>query len=145
MVLLAALVCPVPGSAEKGPAVKDYPVDRVAEDVYVIHGPLGMPAPENQGFMNNPAFVITDDGVVVIDPGASVQSGEMFLRVMAKVTKSDVMIEIPGRSIAFLGDNVLNNRVPRIDGGLIQGNMRCVHTHHGGRDENLCSWPRTDG
>ncbi|TCK16962.1 glyoxylase-like metal-dependent hydrolase (beta-lactamase superfamily II) [Thiogranum longum] len=220
LALLAALLIPLSVLAEKGPAVKDYPVDRVAEDVYVIHGPLGTPGPENQGFMNNPAFAVTDEGVVVIDPGASVQSGEMLLRVMAKVTKepiiavfnthihgdhwlgnqairdvypdvpiyghpkmisliesgsgqswvdlmerltegktkgtrvvgpnkavkngdefkfggmtfrihhfgkahttSDVMIEIPERSIAFLGDNVLNNRVPRIDEGSIQGNI----------------------
>ena len=64
--------------ADKGPAIKDYPARQVTDNVYVIHGPLGMPNPENQGFMNNPAFVITKDGIVVIDPGSSVQIGEML-------------------------------------------------------------------
>jgi len=206
--------------ADKGPALKDYPAEQVTENVYVIHGPLGMPNPENQGFMNNPAFVITNDGIVIIDPGSSVQTGEMLLRVMAKIsnkpviavfnthihgdhwlgnqairaaypdapiyghpnmialieagegqnwvdllerltegktagtgvtgpnktvdngdtfkyggvafrihhfgkahTTSDIMIEIPERSVTFLGDNVLNDRVPRIDDGNVQGNI----------------------
>jgi len=56
--------------ADKGPAIKDYPVNQVAENVYVIHGPLGTPNPQNQGFMNNPGFVVTNDGIVVIDRGS---------------------------------------------------------------------------
>lgn len=207
--------------AARGPDIKDYPADQVARNVYVIHGPLGTPNTKNKGFMNNPAFVITDDGIVVIDPGSSVQVGEMLLRVIAKVsnkplravfnthihgdhwlgnqairaaypnvpiyghpkmialieagagqhwvdlmdrltkgktagttvtapnkpvnngdvftfgdvtfkihhygkahTTSDIMIEIPERSITFLGDIALNGRLPRIDDGDIQGNIR---------------------
>ncbi len=207
--------------AGKGPAIKDYPAEQVTENVYVIHGPLGMPNPENQGFMNNPAFVITNDGIVVIDPGSSVQIGEMLLRAIAKISKkpvvavfnthihgdhwlgnqairaaypdspiyghpnmialieagegrswvdllerltkgktagtgvtapnkatnngdvfkyggitfrvhhfgkahttSDIMIEVPEFSVAFLGDNVLNKRVPRIDDSDILGNIK---------------------
>jgi len=41
-------------AAEKGPAVPDYPVDKVAENIYVIHGPVTTPNEKNQGFMNNP-------------------------------------------------------------------------------------------
>jgi len=220
LALMAAFLFSTLSLADKGPAIKDYPAKQVTDNVYVIHGPLGMPNPENQGFMNNPAFVITKDGMVVIDPGSSVQIGEMLLRVMAKISKkpviavfnthihgdhwlgnqairaaypnapiyghpnmvalieagegrnwvdllerltkgktagtgvtgpnktvnngdvfkyggvtfrvhhygkahttSDIMIEVPERSIAFLGDNVLNKRVPRIDDGDIQGNI----------------------
>ncbi|HHJ15086.1 MAG TPA: MBL fold metallo-hydrolase [Gammaproteobacteria bacterium] len=209
--------------ANKGPAIKDYPADKVADNIYVIHGPLGLPDSGNQGFMNNPAFVITNDGIVAIDPGSSVQTGEMMLRVMAKIsdkpviavfnthihgdhwlgnqalraaypdapiyghpnmialieagegqnwadrleqmtegktagtvvtgpnktvdhgatfkyggttvkihhygkahTTSDLMIEIPERSVTFLGDNVLNDRIPRIDDGDIQGNIGTI-------------------
>ena len=43
--------------------------EQVAPGVYVIHGPTELPSPSNQGFMNNPAFIVTDEGVVVIDPG----------------------------------------------------------------------------
>ncbi len=217
--IVSCLISPL-SLADKGPALKDYLAEQVADNVYVIHGPLDTPNPVNQGFMNNPAFVITRDGIVVIDPGSSVQTGEMVLRVMAKIsekpviavfnshihgdhwlgnqairaaypdapiyghpnmialieagagkewvelmgrltegktegtgitapnktinngdvfkygemtfnvhhygkshTTSDIMIEIPERSITFLGDNVLKDRVPRIDDGDVQGNI----------------------
>jgi glyoxylase-like metal-dependent hydrolase (beta-lactamase superfamily II) len=220
LALTAGFLFPHLSIADKGPALKDYPAEQVTENVYVIHGPLSMPNPENQGFMNNPAFVITNDGIVIVDPGSSVQTGEMLLRVMTKIsdkpviavfnthihgdhwlgnqairaaypdipiyghpnmvalieagegrtwvnlmerltegkttgtgvtgptktvdngdtfkyggitfrvhhygkahTTSDIMIEIPERSITFLGDNALIDRVPRIDDGDIQGNI----------------------
>lgn len=78
-------------AAERGPAVPDYPADRIADRVYVIHGPLGVPSVENQGFMNNPGFVIGDAGVIVIDPGSSVQTGEMVLRQIRKLTDLPVL------------------------------------------------------
>jgi len=70
--------------------VRDYPLAKVAAHTYVIHGPLGYPSVENQGFMNNPSFVITKDSVVVIDPGSSLQAGRMFLKQMRTVTKLPV-------------------------------------------------------
>ena len=39
-------------------------------------------------------------------------------------TTSDVMVEIVEASVVFLGDNVLNGRVPRLDDGDIVGNIR---------------------
>ncbi|MBU0500435.1 MAG: MBL fold metallo-hydrolase [Gammaproteobacteria bacterium] len=74
--------------AEEG--VRDYPAQQVAPHTYVIHGPLGYPSVENQGFMNNPAFVVTPQGVVVIDPGSSVQAGRMVLRQIRAVTDRPV-------------------------------------------------------
>ena len=226
MRLLSLLLCltafSTPGCSDKrGPAVPDYTADRVAESVYVIHGPITTPNPQNQGFMNNPGIVISTAGVVIIDPGASVQSGEMVLRAVGKLTDkpvvavfnshihgdhwlgnqairtaypnaaiyghpnmielinngegtswvklmeqltegktagtevvapdspaghsdeirvdeltfrihnygtshttSDLMVEIVESGVVFLGDNVLNGRIPRIDEGDIQGNIR---------------------
>lgn len=69
-----------------GERVRDYPARRIAPHTYVIEGPLGYPSVANQGFMNNPAFVITRSGVVVIDPGSSVQAGRMVARQIRKLT-----------------------------------------------------------
>lgn len=78
--------------AEKAPPIKaEYTAKKVADAVYVIHGPKGLPSPENQGFMNNPGFVITDAGVVVIDPGSSVQVGEMVLAQIREITDQPVV------------------------------------------------------
>jgi len=217
--LLPLLLISFPADA-RGPDVRDYPADKVSDTIYVIHGPLETPNPKNQGFMNNPAFVITSKGIVIIDPGSSIQIGEMVLRVIRKTsdqpviavfnthihgdhwlgnqaiqaaypdvpiyghpnmielieqgegenwvsllerltenqtagtevvapnmavgngdnfefgdtsvrihhygtahTTSDLMIEMPELSVTFLGDNVLNDRIPRIDDGNIQGNI----------------------
>ncbi len=77
--------------AQRGPDIPDYTADKVAEGVYVIHGPLGVPSVENRGFINNPAFVVGESGVLVIDPGSSVQIGEMVLRQIRQVTDLPVV------------------------------------------------------
>jgi glyoxylase-like metal-dependent hydrolase (beta-lactamase superfamily II) len=71
-------------------AVRDHPAAQISPHVWVIEGPLGYPSVENQGFMNNPAFVVTAQGVVVIDPGSSVQAGRMVLKQIRKVTDKPV-------------------------------------------------------
>ena len=75
----------------KAAAIPDYPADKLGDNVWVIHGPREFPNPKNQGFMNNPALVLTSAGAVIIDPGASVQTGEMVLRVFGKITSAPVV------------------------------------------------------
>lgn len=77
--------------AETGPGIPDYAPVEVAHGVYVIHGPLGVPSVENRGFINNPAFIVGETGVVVIDPGSSVQIGEMVLRQIRRITELPVV------------------------------------------------------
>jgi glyoxylase-like metal-dependent hydrolase (beta-lactamase superfamily II) len=73
-----------------GEIVRDYPVSRVGDSTYVIIGPMGYPSVENQGFMNNPAWIVTDGGVIVIDPGSSLQAGRMVLKHIAETTDRPV-------------------------------------------------------
>src|SRR5215213_6837083 len=77
-------------AADKKDVVRDYPLDKIAAHTYVIHGGLGYFSVANQGFMNNPAFVVTREGVVVIDPGSSVQAGRMVMKQLRKVTDKPV-------------------------------------------------------
>ncbi len=80
-----------PLCAAAGDTVRDYPFMQVAENTWVIHGPLEMPNVANQGFMNNPGIVITDAGIVVVDPGSSLQAGEMVLRMIRQVSDKPVV------------------------------------------------------
>jgi glyoxylase-like metal-dependent hydrolase (beta-lactamase superfamily II) len=82
---LIAILLPITANAADNP-VRDYPAQKIAAHTYVIHGPLGQPSVKNQGFMNNPGFIVTQDGVVVIDPGSSLETGRMVLRQITKVT-----------------------------------------------------------
>lgn len=88
--LLAALAFCTPVLAGPQDLVRPYPAQKVSPSVYVIHGPQGVPSVENQSFMNNPAWVITSEGVVVIDPGSSVQAGRMVMAQLKKTTKKPV-------------------------------------------------------
>ncbi len=72
------------------PVVEALPLEQLTEHIYVVHGPVQAPNPENGGFMNNPGFIVTDDGVVVIDPGSSVQIGAAVLEKIASVTDKPV-------------------------------------------------------
>jgi len=70
--------------------IKNYLVDKIAANVYVIHGPLGEPSVANQGFMNNPAWIVTRESVVLIDPGSSVQAGRRIVQAIKKTTHKPV-------------------------------------------------------
>ena len=78
--------------ADKAPPLQaSYVARQVADGVFVVHGPKGVPSPQNQGFMNNPGFILTDAGVVVIDPGGSVQVGDMLLQQIRKRSQQPVV------------------------------------------------------
>ena len=99
-----------PLSAATGEPVRDYPFTQVAENTWVIHGPLEMPNVANQGFMNNPGIVITDTGIVLVDPGSSLQSGEMVLRMVKQVSDKPVVAVF---NTHVHGDHWLGNQAIR--------------------------------
>ena len=70
--------------------IPDYKAEKIAAHTYVIHGPLETPNVKNQGFMNNPAFIITKTGIVVIDPGSSLYAGRMVLRQIRKISSKPI-------------------------------------------------------
>jgi glyoxylase-like metal-dependent hydrolase (beta-lactamase superfamily II) len=220
--LLLVIACP-PLVAGSHQALPDYPAEEVAPGVFVIHGPLGIPSVQNRGFINNPAFVLGDTGVVVIDPGSSLEIGQMVLRQIERLTDlpvvavfnthihgdhwlanqafrqrypevpifghdemhrliekgegqaflamlmrmtegavagteevppdrraahadeltfgglairiyyqakahshSDIMLELPGRKVLFLGDNVMNSRLGQMDSATFSGNIAAI-------------------
>jgi glyoxylase-like metal-dependent hydrolase (beta-lactamase superfamily II) len=88
--LLASLAFCTAAVAGPKDVVRPYPAQKVSNNIYVIHGPQGVPSVENQSFMNNPAWVVTRDGVVVIDPGSSVQAGRMVMAQLRKTTNKPV-------------------------------------------------------
>ena len=68
----------------------NFEAKKVAEHTWVIEGPTGQPSAKNKGFMNNPAFVITDKSVIVFDPGSSVQVGQALIKKIRKLTDKPV-------------------------------------------------------
>ncbi len=73
--------------------VNDFPYafEKIAENTWVMHGPRELPNPKNKGFMNNPGFVITSAGLVIIDPGSTLQVGENVLSEIKKISQQAVV------------------------------------------------------
>ena len=96
--------------------------EKVSEHVYVIHGPLELPNESNEGFMNNPAFIITEGGVVVVDPGSSVHTGNMLLREIRKVTDMPVIavFDTHIHGDHWLGNDAIERAYPDAD----------IYAHH---------------
>lgn len=96
-------------TAHAGPkdTVKPHPAKQVAPGTWVITGPLGEPSVANQGFMNNPGWVIAGDQIVVIDPGSSVQAGRM---VVAAIRKTSALPVTAVYNTHIHGDHWLGNQ-----------------------------------
>jgi len=67
-----------------------YKAEQVSKHGWVVFGPLDRPNVKNQGFMNNPGFIITDKSVIVIDPGSTVHVGNALLEKIRKQTDKPV-------------------------------------------------------
>lgn len=89
--LLLTFLTQAPLFAKTPTAVLDkFDAKKIAEHTWVIIGPTGQPSIENMGFMNNPAFTITDKSVIVFDPGSSVHVGRALVAKIRKQTDKPI-------------------------------------------------------
>lgn len=75
-----------------GPAGADYrPVaEQVVGNVYAIVGPLGQRSADNDGLNANYGFILTGEGVILIDSGASRLGAEKLAAAIRAVTDEPV-------------------------------------------------------
>ncbi len=118
-----------------GQPIPDYTAEKIARHTWVIHGPMELPNPSNRGFMNNPAFIITPGGVVVVDPGSSVQVGEMVLRQIEKVTDAPVIAVFNSHIHGdhWLGNQAIRAKYPK---AKILGHKKMIEMVEAGEGEN---------
>lgn len=90
----------------EGPPVADIPAQQLSKHVWLVYSPDGFPTPENRGMMANVIFVVTSAGVVVIDSGASLQIGQMAIRMIRQVTDKPVVAVFNSH---YHGDHWLGN------------------------------------
>lgn len=67
---------------------------RLSEHGYYIPGLSGAASPENQGFMSNAGFVVTDEGVVVFDTLGTPSLAAAMLGEIRKVTRAPIKLVI---------------------------------------------------
>ena len=90
--LVLFLLCSINVHAESQapPSLTNPNVKKLSERVYVLQGDVNNQTPQNQGFNSNITFVITEDSVVVMDPGGSVRIGRMVIEQIRKLTDKPV-------------------------------------------------------
>jgi len=72
-------------------SIEDYPLDRVSDHIHVVHATQHLPNPQNRGFMNNPAAILTPNGVIVVDPGSSAEIGKQLLKKIRRISDKPVI------------------------------------------------------
>lgn len=111
--LISIMLLSLVSAAQAAPAgVGDYAMkaERIAPDVYAVITPArDFPAPENKGWNSNSSFVVTKDGVLVIDTGSSETIGKALRKVIAGVTDRPVrwIVNTHGHGDHWLGNAAL--------------------------------------
>lgn len=85
---LVILALAMPAAA--GSRYYDIAPEQIAPDTYVVFGAQEDFTGAHHGAIANTGFIVTDDGVVVIDTGPSRLYGEAFRRAIARVTDKPV-------------------------------------------------------
>ncbi len=91
--------------------VGEFKFEAVTDNVYVMHGPRSQPNPDNQGFMNNPGLIVGTTGLILIDPGSSLQVGNKILEEVAKISDKPVIAVFNSH---IHGDHWLGNQSVRL-------------------------------
>jgi len=100
--IVALAVMPVQLLAAEG----ELELQQVTEDVYAIVGELGNRSPENLGNNATFGFVVTEDGVVLIDSGGTARGARAIERLIRTVTDKPVIkvINTGGQDHRWLGN-----------------------------------------
>ena len=86
----AALLLPLAlGFATLAAAIELHPI-QVTPRVFYVQGKPGLASAENEGFNSNAGFVVTDDGVVVVDALGTTALGEALVKAIRKVTPKPI-------------------------------------------------------
>ncbi len=71
--------------------IKNKPVPiKISEHVYYVQGSPGTASAQNEAYNSNAGFIITNDGVIVIDALGSVPLGYEFIKAIRNVTDQPI-------------------------------------------------------
>ena len=74
----------------KAPADRPLPVYRVADDTYMFLGSISVLDKDNRGFNGNAGFIVTSDGVVVIDTLGTPMLGRRVIATIRSLTDKPI-------------------------------------------------------
>ncbi len=117
-------------------------LEQVTDNVYAIIGPLTNRTPENLGNNASFGFVITTEGVILIDPGGSDQGAGMIHEMIVSVTKEPIryVINTGGQDHRWLGNGYFKNL-----GATIVASSLAVEDQKSRTEEQLAGLERLIG
>jgi len=68
-----------------------FKFEKANDNVYIMHGPVVSPNKENKGFMNNPAIIEGDKGLIIVDPGGNYNVGKQILSEIEKISTKPIL------------------------------------------------------
>lgn len=89
---------------------------QVTEGVYAIVGPLGNRSPKNFGNNATFGFIVTADGIVLVDPGGSYNGAKRIHEVIRTVSDKDIkyVINTGGQDHRWLGNDYFKQRGAKV-------------------------------
>jgi glyoxylase-like metal-dependent hydrolase (beta-lactamase superfamily II) len=89
---------------------------RVADHVYAFIGDTGMRSYENEGMNANAGFIVTAQGVVVVDSGSSYRVAKAMHKAIRRVTRQPVkyVINTGGQDHRWLGNGYFRSQGAKI-------------------------------
>lgn len=94
------------GVAMAASSIPQPKVVKINDHVYALLGPLGIPNKHNQGYMVNSTVIIGEQGVILVDSGASDEIGAHIANTIGKLTPKPVTHIV---NTHHHGDHVLGN------------------------------------
>lgn len=113
-IAVITLLCATTAQAE--PRFSMQP-EQVASGIYAVIPPTReRPNPQNRGWNSNSAFIVTGDGVLVVDTGSSTEIGEALKTAIAGVTDQPVrwILNTHAHGDHWLGNAAFENNVEKI-------------------------------
>ena len=128
LALLPALLAPT--------AMAEYPlkIQQVTDNVYALVGELAQRSPENLANNSTHGVIITDAGVILVDPGGSYRGAEQIAAAIKTITDQPVKVVINsgGQDHRWLGNGYFKER-----GARIIASNAAIEDHHARTDRHL--------
>jgi len=69
----------------------NFTFENAHNNIYIMHGVISTPDDENIGFITNPAFIETKNGLILIDPGGSYEIGLHVFKQIKNITSKPII------------------------------------------------------
>jgi glyoxylase-like metal-dependent hydrolase (beta-lactamase superfamily II) len=123
-VFLVSLLVVSPGQGVATEVQYQPKAQKVVDGVYAIIGPLGQRSAANAGLNANYGFIITSEGVLLIDSGASAHAARLLERAVLEVTDKPIrwVLNTGSQDHRWLGNDYFVSRGAQIH--ALDGTMK---------------------